>query len=124
MSVPRDTQRLAGWLEDMREAAKQACGFINDMQREDFMVDARTQQAVAMSLLIVGEIAAKALDRYGHLLVAFPAIPWASMKGMRNRIAHGYFELDFVVVWDTVQRSLPPLIEALPPVITALWDNE
>lgn len=35
------------------------------------------------------------------------------MKGMRNRIAHGYFEIDFEIVWDTVRTSLPDLIVRL-----------
>lgn len=35
------------------------------------------------------------------------------MKGMRNRIAHGYFEIDMGVVWETVQRALPKLIGQL-----------
>ncbi|WP_231583415.1 HepT-like ribonuclease domain-containing protein [Luteimonas sp. FCS-9] len=32
------------------------------------------------------------------------------MKGMRNRIAHGYFEIDMGVAWETVQRALPELV--------------
>ncbi|WP_322099100.1 HepT-like ribonuclease domain-containing protein [Haematospirillum jordaniae] len=35
------------------------------------------------------------------------------MRGMRNRIAHGYFEINLCVVWDTVQECLPELIEQL-----------
>ena len=45
-------------------------------------------------------------------------IPWRSMRGMRNRIAHGYFDINLDVVWDTVQAALPELatqLEALPP---------
>ena len=41
------------------------------------------------------------------------AIPWRSMKGMRNRIAHGYFDTDLNVVWDTVQTSVPDLVQQL-----------
>ena len=39
------------------------------------------------------------------------------MRGMRNRIAHGYFDIDLVVVWDTVQTALPELklqLDGLP----------
>lgn len=35
------------------------------------------------------------------------------MKGMRNRIAHGYFDINIDIVWDTVQTALPPLMERL-----------
>lgn len=39
------------------------------------------------------------------------------MKGMRNRIAHGYFEINLDVVWDTVQTALPQLLERLPDIL-------
>jgi len=38
-----------------------------------------------------------------------PEIPWKQMRGMRNRMAHGYFEIDLEIVWDTIQTSLPDL---------------
>ena len=41
------------------------------------------------------------------------AISWRSMKGMRNRIAHGYFNTDLHVVWETVQTSVPDLVQQL-----------
>ena len=40
-------------------------------------------------------------------------IPWRAMKGMRNRIAHGYFDINLDVVWETVQTALPALQEQL-----------
>lgn len=47
-------------------------------------------------------------------------VPWRSMKGMRNRIAHGYFEIDLNTVWETVQTALLRLIELLP-VVRGAW---
>jgi uncharacterized protein with HEPN domain len=44
---------------------------------------------------------------------AHSQIPWRNMRGMRNRIAHGYFDIDLEVVWDTVQTALPPLAVSL-----------
>jgi uncharacterized protein with HEPN domain len=40
-------------------------------------------------------------------------IPWRNIRGMRNRIAHGYFDINLEVVWDTVQMALPQLIQQL-----------
>jgi uncharacterized protein with HEPN domain len=42
-----------------------------------------------------------------------PEIPWRSMRGMRNRIAHGYFDTNLDVVWDTVDTALPQLLQQL-----------
>ena len=66
-----------------------------------------------MNLIIIGEAATKVMDQQGEFAQAHPDIPWRSMRGMRNRIAHGYFEIDLDVVWDTVRTALPDLITAL-----------
>jgi uncharacterized protein with HEPN domain len=42
------------------------------------------------------------------------------MRGMRNRIAHGYFDIDLDVVWDTVQNALPALLVAVQPLLNKL----
>lgn len=39
-----------------------------------------------------------------------PQVPWRNMRGMRNRIAHGYFDINLDIVWDTVQTALPELL--------------
>jgi len=69
-----------------------------------------------MSLVIIGEAATKVMDSYPKFADLHPGIPWRSMRGMRNRIAHGYFEINLGVVWDTVQTALPELLERLPAV--------
>jgi uncharacterized protein YutE (UPF0331/DUF86 family) len=42
-------------------------------------------------------------------MAQYAEIPWRSMRGMRNRIAHGYFDIDLAVVWDTLQTAIPAL---------------
>ena len=105
--------RLSGYLAHMRQAAADAVGFVEGMSRADFLNDKRTQQAVVMSLIVLGEAATKVMDRYPEFANTHPQIPWRNMRGMRNRIAHGYFDIDQDVVWDTVQTALPPLRVAL-----------
>ena len=67
-----------------------------------------------MSLVIIGEAATKVMDSYPKFADLHPGIPWRSMRGMRNRIAHGYFEINLGVVWDTVQTALPERLPAVP----------
>lgn len=69
-----------------------------------------------MSLVVIGEAATKVMDRYPGFADRYPDVPWRSMRGMRNRIAHGYFEINLDVVWDTVQTALPDLLERLRTV--------
>lgn len=63
------------------------------LAKADFLADKRTQQAVLMSLIIIGEAATKVMDGYAEFTEAHPAVPWRSMRNMRNRMAHGYFDI-------------------------------
>lgn len=91
--------RLPDYLEHMHQAATDACSFVEGLPQDDFLEDKRTQQAVIMSLIILGEAATKVMDGYTEFTQAHPEIPWRSMRGMRNRIAHGYFDINLEVVW-------------------------
>ena len=74
------------------------------------------QQAVIMSLIIIGEAATKVMDGYTEFTQAYAEVPWRSMRNMRNRMAHGYFDINLDVVWETVQEWLPALLKQLPAV--------
>jgi uncharacterized protein with HEPN domain len=108
--------RLPDYLDHMLEAAQQACSYIEGLCMTDFLADKRTQQAVILNLVIIGEAATQLLKDYGKFLDQHPDVPWRSMKGMRNRIAHGYFDINLDVVWETVQTALPQLLERLPAI--------
>lgn len=84
------------------------------MGKDRFLADKRTQQAVILSLVIIGEAATRLLKEHGPFADSHPEVPWRSMKGMRNRMAHGYFDINLDVVWDAVQLALPQLLAALP----------
>ena len=83
--------RLTDFLDYMRQAAADACCFVEGMSKDDFLEDKRTQQAVIMSLVIIGEAATKVMEGHPAFADAHKEIPWRSMRGMRKRIADGYF---------------------------------
>ena len=64
------------------------------LAKDDFLTDKRTQQAVIMSLIIIGEAATKVMDGYAEFTQAHAEVPWRSMRNMRNRMAHGYFDIN------------------------------
>lgn len=101
--------RQSDCVERMLNAAGQAKSYIGTMTKEDFLADTKTQDAVIMKLLVIGELAAQLLEDHAEFAASWPTIPWFQMKGMRNRMAHGYFELDMDIVWDTVQKAIPDL---------------
>ena len=105
--------RASDYIEHIREAATLAVSYLEGMQHADFLADTRTQQAVLMNLIIIGEAATKLLAEDPELAERYPHIAWRNMRGMRNRLAHGYFEIDMDIVWDTAQSALPDLIKQL-----------
>ncbi|MHB1494783.1 MAG: HepT-like ribonuclease domain-containing protein [Acidithiobacillus sp.] len=109
--------RLSDYLDHIKQAATDACSFVEGLGKIDFINDKRTQQAVIMNLIIIGEAATKVMDIYPEFAEDHPEIPWRSMRGMRNRIAHGYFDINLDVVWDTVQTALPELAAQISGVV-------
>lgn len=67
--------RLPDYLGHMKQAAMDACGFVEGLTKDDFLADKRTQQAVIMSLIILGEAATKVMDGYVEFTQAHPEVP-------------------------------------------------
>lgn len=85
-------------LGQMEQSVRQALIYVDGLDRDDFLADLRTQQAVVLNLLIMGETATKLMDRYPDFVAGAPDIAWRSMRGMRNRIAHGYHDINMEIV--------------------------
>jgi uncharacterized protein with HEPN domain len=105
--------RIADHLAHIEQAASDALSFVEGLSETEFLASKVTQQAVVMSLVIVGEAATKIMDRHPEFIALHANVPWRSMRGMRNRIAHGYFEIDQRIVWETVVSSLPDLLQRI-----------
>lgn len=90
--------RLPDYIDHIQQAAADARSFVEGLDRDDFLRDKRTQQAVIMSLIIIGEAATKVMDVYSEFAQEHQEVPWRNMR-MRNRIAHGYFDINLDVVW-------------------------
>jgi len=71
-----------------------------------FRADERTASAVLHQIFLIGEAAARLPEEIRNRT---PDVPWEEIIGMRNIIAHGYFEVDLEVPWKTVRLDLPPL---------------
>ena len=103
-------------LARMADCAFQAISYLDGMTKEDFLGDKRTQQAVIMNLQLIGELATTLRRSYSTDLTDLPALPYEQMIGMRNRIAHGYFDLNLDTVWIVATESLPELRKALAEI--------
>lgn len=92
------SERLALHMDRMLESAIQAAGYVHGLTREAFLADRKTQQAVVLNLMVIGETVNRLHDDDAAFLARHPSLPWSAMRGMRNRIAHGYFDIDMAIV--------------------------
>jgi uncharacterized protein with HEPN domain len=110
-------------LARMADCASRAMSYVDGMTKEAFVDDVRTREAVVKNLYLVGELATSLRKSYATELSRLPSLPYEQMIGMRNRIAHGYFDLNLDTVWTVVSQSLPELREALAGIgITGVDD--
>jgi uncharacterized protein with HEPN domain len=103
MSQHDDAVRLRHMLAAARRAVSLAAG----RTRAQVEADEIGQLALARLLEIVGEAAGKVSPAFR---AAHPEMPWAEMGGLRNRLAHAYFDVDLDVLLGVVAKDLPPLI--------------
>ena len=101
-------------LDSIREAATNAVTFIEGLDLSAFVADRRCCYAVSMCLVVIGENAARLLKYHPEFVAAHPETPWSQAIGMRNRIARGYDQLDFAIVFRTVSDYLPDFLRTLP----------
>ncbi len=98
----------------MLEAAREAVGFASGESLDSLKSDRKLALALIKDVEIIGEAAAKvSRDTQSQT----PYIPWAVIIAMRNRLIHGYFDIDFEQVWNTVIDDLPSLIAQLENLI-------
>jgi uncharacterized protein with HEPN domain len=106
-------ERVAVDLDRMQRAAADAIAFTSSMGKTEFLADRKTQAAVMMCLIVIGEAAARISTRSPEFVVEHPEMHWNEMRGLRNRSAHDYDTVAFDVIWAVVEDSIPELLEAL-----------
>jgi uncharacterized protein with HEPN domain len=106
MLQPKDRIRL----QHMLDHAAEALNMIKGRNREDLDNDRQLNLSLVRLLEIVGEAASRTSEntRSSH-----SELPWIQIIGLRNRLIHGYDEVDFDILWTILQEDLPPLVMEL-----------
>ena len=97
-------------LQHMLDAGREALRFTRGKTRDDLDRDRVLALALVKLIEIVGEAASRVTAERQR---ASPDIPWRDIVAMRNRLIHGYVDVDLDRVWDTVTDDLPPLLAQL-----------
>jgi len=108
--MPRDFEV---YLEDIRQAIGKIQSYTAGLSRDVFDQDDRTIDAVIRNLQIIGE-AAKAIPE--SVRAGYPNVEWKKIAGLRDILAHQYFEVDLDIIWDVLQNKLPELDRELGKV--------
>lgn len=87
---------------------------VNNYTEDQFMRDELKQRAFARSVEIIGEAVKMVPDDFrSH----FPEIDWKSFAGLRDKLIHHYFGVDYAIVWDVVINELPDLKQKIVQII-------
>ena len=118
--MPRDVRDSAR-LWDMLDSARAIAAFLLGQTYYEFLSDRKLRNAVERNLEIIGE-AARHIS--AEFRIQHPDIPWSSIIGLRNVIAHEYGEIQYEKIWSVCSNRLPILIAQLetlgidnPPVL-------
>ncbi len=80
--------------------------YSSTVEKDEFLQDPILKRAVVRSLEVIGEAAKQIPQEYQE---EHPDIEWSGMAGMRDRLIHGYFGIDYELVWDVIKNKLPGL---------------
>lgn len=108
------------YLKDILTAIAAIEEFVKGMDFDEFKEDDKTQSAVIRKFEIIGEATKKIPE---SIKKKHPEIPWNDMAGMRDKLIHFYFGIDYKLVWQTIKHRLPqiePFIRKIDPTLKNL----
>ena len=114
-----DAVRTIDYVAHIVEAIDRIARYVEDMTELSFLSDEKTQDAVVRNFEILGEAANNIEKLYPAYAKEHADVPWALMYTMRNRVAHGYFKVDYELVWKTIHADLPELRTQVAALIDA-----
>ncbi len=101
--------RIADYLQHVLEAIANIQDYTTGMDLDAFMGDRKTRDAVIRNLEVIGEACNNVSKNHSAFAAQHAEVPWGFAYEMRNALSHGYFTVDHVIVWQTIQQDLPKL---------------
>lgn len=108
------------FLADIQEALRRIRTYTGAMRYGEFIADTKTQDAVIRNLEILGE-ATKGIS--ARLREERQDVPWKGMSGVRDRLIHHYFGVNFDVVWNIVRDELSALESQITEILGSERDD-
>lgn len=105
------------FIKDIILAMKSIEEFVEGLSLDEVKEDDKTSSAVIRKFEIIGEATRHVPD---NLKENYPDIPWKKMAGMRDRLIHAYFGVDYRLVWEAIKIDIPKLKPRLEEVLAGL----
>ena len=110
----------ASSFEDILENIARIERFVSGIDEAAFYRDEKTHFSVQYALLAISEAARRLGEKAEERC---PGLPWKNIRGIGNRLRHGYDSIDPVTIWTTVQQDLPPLQMAVTMALNRIEDE-
>lgn len=108
------------FIQDILDAIKEIEEFIGEMNFDEFYSDHKTRSAVVWKVETIGE-ATKNIPK--TIKTKYKELSWKDMAGMRDKIAHFYFGIDYEIVWKVVKEDLPKIKPIIGHILKELGGN-
>lgn len=102
------------YLKDILSAMESIEKFVEGISSEEFREDDKTTSAVIRKFEIIGEATKQIPD---EIRQEYPRVPWKEMAGMRDRLSHFYFGVDYKLVWETIKKRIPEIKPLLKEIL-------
>jgi len=104
------------YLKDIVEAMEDIENFVEGIELDEFKQDDKTSSAVIRKFEVIGEATKRIPEDIRH---KYSQIPWKEMAGMRDKLIHFYFGIDYKLVWQTIKHRIPQI----KPVICQIMED-
>jgi uncharacterized protein with HEPN domain len=113
------TRNIQLFIQDILDYIERINEYVEGYDLNNFLGDRKTCDSVLRCLEVIGEAAKNIPD---EIRGQYPSVPWRDMAGMRDKVIHGYFVVDFEMVWLVIKEDLPTIKPIIKQMLLEMQD--